>query len=309
MGKQIGVMELREMDIREISLVDNPAIRRRFLVMKRDGKEALFEIKEGGLINMLEALQKFAKDEEISQLACFASAPQEEILEVEKANGYPAGTMSNLKQLIDNLLDTLQKAGYAYPKPHGFEKAYYQYPAKIDEADPEKQERVAVKIEEEKSGAKLAKERLAQLRNAFELIQKILKDIDPEFDKARETEKQNVGAAVSIIRDVLKKELPEDVADSLKTVLGALGVSGYEYPAPKSKDAGTREDDGKIQELLDGIGEVKKSLESVDEKFGKVDERVGKLEEVRGISKADPNNKDGDDEKEERSTFYKVVIE
>lgn len=140
LGLKKGLKRIKNLIVEEISLVDKPAIRRQFLLIKRDSlKETLDSFEQGGSSMGFEEI----KDLETGELMVF---------EREEELALPPDVQRQLKMaigLLTKLLGYKYKAKYKYTKP-GEEKKSDEEQAKKKKPDEEVPETEEEKKEREK---------------------------------------------------------------------------------------------------------------------------------------------------------------
>jgi len=139
--------QLKNVEIEELSFVDTPANRRKFIILKQGGGQAM-----GKELEKNQDLER--NEDEIIEDAVVEEEKQDEI------------TLKDLDEKLDRILNLLQR-GYYYPRPK--------------EEDEEKQTNENKKTKEEKVSEDLKNE-IAKLKKELDDIKKAaeIKKIDKE---------------------------------------------------------------------------------------------------------------------------------
>ena len=254
--------KLTEIDIDEISLVDIPAIKTTYFIVKRDSgsektKKEVNEVMDE-LIKLYKSLYKdeIAKDMK-PEMKTFA---KEDI------------------KILKNALDIFKKFREDLPDELAEEIVNLAKYA-VSEYPKEEKEEVKKEDEVEKSGAKLSKDSLANLKKAIECLMSILPEEDqPEVKKTDEKVEDEEKEKVE------KKEEPKEEEK----------VDEKEEGFEKS-----------LKELKESIlAEIAKSGKVVED----VSKRLEKVEEVKGVKKSvDEETVDKDKEKVKKGNWPSLV--
>ncbi|MBW1939376.1 MAG: hypothetical protein JRI67_11560 [Deltaproteobacteria bacterium] len=231
--------KLMDIEMTEVSFVDEPANKRKFLFFKaQDSKGDI--VMDNELLELMKAYfgddakLDFEKAEEISDKALKAIKDALKLI-----NKYRADFPDDLKKAVGVLA---KYAGYGYGYPA----------AKGDEED---------KSDIEKAGAKFSKDTLEKLKKAVEALdalKAILPDIKEETKKSKED-----------------SESPE--SSEAEEVLAKLAKSLEELEAKKSQEdklSKTLEELAKRLEIVEKGTGVKKSIEGQDEDSDEEDSDV-----------------------------------
>lgn len=232
--------ELKEIDPDEISLVGVPAIRKKFIIIKRSQE----------MDEYIEILKSFHGEEEIT----------DEVVEALKAGKMPEEATKALKGALnilnkykddfpDAILDaikTLSKyASYGYPEKKG-EKS---------EKEPDPVEFLE-KLDLQKAGASLSKATIEKLNS----IKTAIKSITDEIDKLIGKKEEAAGLKKSKEDD--KGDLPEDVKRKLLELQELKDrIAEQERLTKEDKEKKARE---RIEKLETELEETKTTLTKIE---------------------------------------------
>ncbi len=265
--------ELMDIDIDEISLVDIPAIKRKFLIVKKDKKdmqktsdkdqdnsdienlikEGKLEMKE--LIEIYKSLTNDQEDFTEEQLELMKKLSPEAINSIKGALNILNKFKGDFSQELKDAVAVLAKF-VAKPYP-------YPYPAKKSDEDLEK------------AGKKISKDTLNAIKKAI----KILNDV---FSKGDETKK-----AISILSDLLSEEEKK-----------ALKKTDEEKERADKEKERDEKFDSAIKEATETIEKLGKDLGEKDESISELNKRLETLEKAKGTKKQieGQDEEDGDGE-------------
>jgi len=290
--------ELMDIDVDEISLVDIPAIKRKFLIIKKDKedmqksadkdqdnsdtknliKEGKLEMKE--LIEIYKSLTNDQEDFTEEQLELMKKLSPEAINSIKGALNILNKFKGDFSQELKDAVAVLAKF-VAKPYP-------YPYPAKKSDEDLEK------------AGKKISKVTLEAIKKAI----KILNDV---FSKGDETKK-----AISILSDLLSEEE--------KKALKKTDEEKERADKEKERDEKEKERDEKfdsaIKDATETIEKLGKDLEGKDKSISELTKRLENLEKAKGTKKQiegqDEDDGDGDVKKSDKpwpSFDFEIVTE
>lgn len=271
--------ELKDIDVEEISYVDVPAVKKKFMIVKRG--ESFDKSQDDPQKNKLQKELKQVMDELIKIYKAVTDTEltdeEKEILKALSPEDLKKvkDAMAVLKKYKDELPDDLKReiatlaklavGRYPYPYPYPPRGRYpYPYPYPVKKKDEKKEEDI------EKAGKKLSKDTLKTIEKVIEILSKLLPEDEKkaekkEVAKSEEDEKMTVNLKLDDIG--LKEELEKvskDIKDSFEKALV--------------------ERDKKIEGLdkkLEDVGGLKARLEKVEG----LKERLEKVEEVKGVKK------------------------
>jgi len=288
--------QLIDIDVDEISLVDIPAIKRKFLIIKKDkdmqktsdkdqdNSDIENLIKEGKLEmnELIEIYKSLTNDQENfaeEQIELLKKLTPEAINAIKGAlnilNKYKGDFSKDLQDAVALL------AKYA-AKPYP-----YPYPAKKSEEDFDK----AVQEAMEKAGKKISKDTLEAIKKAI----KILNDV---FSKGDETKK-----AISILSDLLSEEERK-----------ALKKTDEEKERADKEKERDEKFDSAIKDATETIEKLGKDLEGKDKSISELTKRLETLEKAKGTKKQieGQDEDDGDVKKSDKpwpSFDFEIVTE
>lgn len=264
--------ELVDIDVDEISLVDIPAIRKKFLIVKKDKKdmrksieddqddsdiknsikEEVFKMDE--LIEIYKRLTDDQEDFTKDQLEMLKKLSDEAISGIKGAlnilNKFKGDFSEDLKEAVAVLAKYVAKA-YPYP-----------YPAKKSEEE-----------DLEKAGKKISKVTLEAIKKAIGILNSVL-------SKGDDTKK-----AISVLSNLL--------SDEEKKALKKTDEEIEEDKKAKEKDEKV---DSAIKEAKGTIEKLEKDLGEKDKSITKLNERLETLEKAKGTKKQIEGQDDDDDD-------------
>lgn len=240
--------KLTEIEIDEISLVDIPAIKTTYFIVKRDSSSEKEKKEVNKMDELLTLYKSLYKDEIAKDMKPEMKTFAEEDIKVLK------NSLDIFKKNCDDLPDELADAIIKLAK-----FAVSEYPKE------EKKEK-KVDAEVEKSGAKLSKDSLANLKKAIECLMSILPEEDqPGVKKAEKVDEK-------VEEKVEKKEEPKEEVK--------VENEGFEKSLKELKESILAE----ISKGSKTVGDLAKRLEKVEEVKGvkkSVEEETVKKEKVK----------------------------
>lgn len=275
--------ELKDIDVEEVSFVDVPAVKKKFMIVKRgdsfdknqdDSQKNKLEKELKQQMDELIELYKATVDTELTdeEKEILKALSPEDLKKVQDA-------LAVLKKYKDELPDDLKKeiatlakfaVRYPYPYPYPPRTRYpypYPYPVKKDDKEEE---------DLEKAGRKISKDTLNAIKKAIGILNGVL-------SKGDETKQ-----AISILSELLPegerktKKVAKSEEEEKMTVNLSLDDIGLKEELEKMgkdiKDSFEKalvERDKKIEELNKGL-----------ENMGELKERLKKVEEVKGAKKS-----------------------
>lgn len=291
--------ELQDIDVDEISLVDIPAIRKKFLIVKKDKKdmqktsetdqdnsdiENLIKEEELMKINeLIELYKKLTGDEEDfseKETELMKKLSDEAVSAIKGAlnilNKFKGDFSEELKDAVGVLAKYVTKA-YPYP-----------YPAKKSDEDLEK------------AGRKISKDTLAAIKKAIKILNEV-------FSKGDDTKK-----AISILSDLL--------SDEEKKALKKTDEEKERADKEKERADKEKERDEKFDSAIKGatetIEKLGKDLEEKDKNISELTKRLETLEKAKGTKKQiegqDEDDGDGEVKKSDKpwpSFDFEIVEE
>jgi len=228
--------KLLDIDIEEISLVDRPANRKRFYIIKQEGTmwkdkelEKLFidffgEEEFENLKKSIEEEKKTEKKEKLTEEAINAIKGALNIL-----NKYKDDFPKELKDAVKVLAEFVAKYPYPYPYPEKTKKSEGEGNLIDDLTDVEK------------AGRKLSKATIEQLKKAIEILQKLIEEREEEAGvKKQDKEGQK-------FEEILEKMslFSEEVKKSIKSLEERIEEIEKKTAIKKSLDG---QDDDKKRE-------------------------------------------------------------
>jgi len=163
--------KLKDVEIEEITICDEPANRKKFYILKHGGIK---------MDKLLEVLKKILGDEEINDTS------------IEKIKGLPEENIESLRKALDEI------EGYQENFPPALDEAFlslaksatYDYPVKESELDFE---------DVKKAGASLSKATVAQLKKIQDIIEKLI------GEKTKKLKKKDGEEEIEIPEDIQKR--------------------------------------------------------------------------------------------------------
>ena len=283
--------ELMDIDVDEISLVDIPAIKRKFLIVKKDKedmqksadegqdnsdtknliKEGKLEMKE--LIEIYKSLTNDQEDFTEEQLELLKKLSPEAVNAMKGALNILNKFKGDFSQELKDAVAVLAKF-VAKPYP-------YPYPAKKSDEDLEK------------AGKKISKVTL-------EAIKKAIKILSEALSKGDETKK-----AITILSDLLSEEEKK-----------ALKKTDEEKERADKEKERDEKFDSAIKDATDTIEKLGKDLGEKDKSIFELTKRLETLEKAKGTKKQiegqDEDEGDGDVKKSDKpwpSFDFEIVTE
>jgi len=290
--------ELQDIDVDEISLVDIPAIRKKFLIVKKDKKD-MQKISETDQDNSdIENLIKEGKLEmkELIELYKKLTGEEEDFSEKEtellkklsdEAVSAIKGALNILNKFKGDFSQELKDAVAVLAKY--VTKAYpYPYPAKKSDENLEK------------AGKKISKDTLNAIKKAIKILNEV-------FSKGDDTKK-----AISILSDLL--------SDEEKKALKKTDEEKERADKEKERADKEKERDEKFDSAIKGatetIEKLGKDLEEKDKNISELTKRLETLEKAKGTKKQiegqDEDDGDGEVKKSDKpwpSFDFEIVEE
>ena len=276
--------ELVDIDVDEISLVDIPAIRKKFLIIKKDKKDMqktsetdqdnsdiknLIKEEESKMNELIELYKKLTGDEEDF------SEKESELLKKLSSDAVNAikGALNILNKFKGDFSEELKDAVAVLAKY--VVKTYpYPYPAKKSDEDLEK------------AGKKISKDTLNAIKKTIGILNGVL-------SKGDETKK-----AISILSDLLSDEEKK----ALKKT--------------EEEDEKDEKINSAIKEAAETVEKLGKDLEEKDKSISELTKRLETLEKAKGTKKQiegqDEDDGDGDIKKSDKpwpSFDFEIVTE
>ena len=266
--------ELMDIDIDEISLVDVPAIKRKFLIVKNkkgDMQNAIDKdqvdsdiknskenevLKMEDLIKLYKKLSEDNEDFTEEQLEILKALSPENVKAIKDAIGVLTKFKGDMSKELQDAIAVLAKFTAKYPYP-------YPYPAKKSDEDLEK------------AGRKISKDTLAAIKKAIKMLSDTL-------SKGDETKK-----AISILSDLLSEEEKK-----------ALKKSDEEKERADKEKERDEKFDSSIKDSTETIEKLGKDLGEKDKSITELTKRLETLEKAKGTKKQieGQDEEDGDGE-------------
>jgi len=265
--------KLQDIDVDEISLVDVPAIRKKFLIVKKDkkGMQKTSETdQDNSDIKNLTKEEEFKMDELI-ELYKKLTGEEEDFSEKEtellkklsdEAVSAIKGALNILNKFKGDFTDELKDAVKVLAKY--VTKAYpYPYPAKKSDDDLEK------------AGRKISKDTLAAIKKAIGILNSAL-------SKADDTKK-----AISVLSDLLSNEEKK----ALKKADEEKEKADKEKERDEKFDSAIKDAKETIEKLEKGSGEKDKSISELTKRLETLEKAKGTKKQIEG---QDDDDEDGD---------------
>ena len=185
--------KLKDVEIEEITICDEPANRKKFYIKKTGGIK---------MDKLLEVLKKILGDDEISNdsIEKIKGIPEDKIEGIRKALDEIEGYQENFPPALDEAFLSLAKS------------AVYDYPVKESELDFE---------DIEKAGASLSKATVAQLRKIQEIIEKLVGEKTKKLKKNDKDEfeiPEDIQAKLDKLEKLEKAEKEKEEKDATEKV-------------------------------------------------------------------------------------------
>lgn len=264
--------ELVDIDVDEISLVDIPAIRKKFLIVKKD-KKGMQKTSETDQDNSdtknLTKEEELMKVNELIELYKKLTGDEEDFSEKEtelmkklsdEAVSAIKGALNILNKFKGDFSEELKDAVGVLAKY--VTKAYpYPYPAKKSDE------------ELEKAGRKISKDTLAAIKKAIGILNSVL-------SKGDDTKK-----AISVLSDLL--------SDEEKKALKKADEAKEKADEAKERD---EKFDSAIKDAKETIEKLEKGLGEKDKNISELTKRLETLEKAKGTKKQIEGQDDDDDD-------------
>ena len=268
--------ELVDIDVDEISLVDVPAIRKKFLIIKKDKKgmqksadedqddsDIKDLIKEGklemnGLIEIYKSLTNDQEDFTEEQLEFLKKLSDEAINAMKGAlnilNKFKGDFSQELKDAVAMLAKYVAKP-YPYP-----------YPAKKSDEDLEK------------AGRKISKDTLEAIKKAIGILNSLL------------AKGEGTKEAISILSDLLSEEEKK----ALKKADEEKERTDKEKERDEKFDSAIKDATGTIEKLSKGLEEKDKSISELTKRLETLEKAKGTKKQIEGQDEDDGGVKKSD---------------
>ena len=194
--------DLKDIEVKEVSLVDRSANKKKFLYYKRANK-LLKSNKQIGDIKMDENIQKIIQAYFGEDKVDFAKAENSDVI---------TKSLETINEYQNDFPDDLKKAVGVIVKQAGNE------PKKIDEQDKDKDGKTDV----EKAGAKFSKETLKKLQGLLASLKSILPALEGNVEKSVQSEAEKSVAELEKKIATLEKNSDDNAKDELTKTLAAL---------------------------------------------------------------------------------------
>lgn len=262
--------ELLNIDIDEISLVDNAATRKKFLIIKNKkenmqnaidkdrGDSDIKNLKENEVIKMLDLIELYKKlsedDQDFSeeQLKILKALSPENVKAIKNAIGVLTKFKGDMSQELQDAIKVLAKFTAKYPMP-------YPYPAKKSDEDLEK------------AGKKISKDTLNAIKKAI----KILSDA---LSKGDETKK-----AIAVLSDLLSEEEKK----ALKKTDEEKERADKEKEREEKFDSAVKEAKETIEKMGKDLGEKDKSISELTKRLETLEKAKGTKKQIEGQDEED----------------------
>jgi len=281
--------ELVDIDVDEISLVDVPAIRKKFLIIKKDKK------------GMQKSADEDQDDSDIENLIKEGKLEMKELIEIYKSltndqEDFTEGQLELLKKLSDEAVNAIKGALNILNKYKGdfskdlqdavallakyAAKPYpYPYPAKKSDEDLEK------------AGRKISKDTLEAIKKAIGILNSLL------------AKGEGTKEAISILSDLLSEEEKK-----------ALKKADQEKERTDKEKERDEKFDSAIKGATETIEKLEKDLGEKDKSITELTKRLETLEKAKGTKKQieGQDEDDGDVKKSDKpwpSFDFEIVEE